>query len=57
MNVYLVFGWFGDQEWVESIFATEEAAEREVERLYSVRPKTGESSLNKYAVEEWEVKP
>ena len=37
MIVWIIEGWFGDQEWIEAVYATEESANRRVEELWKTR--------------------
>ena len=37
MSVYVVEGWFGDQEWIEEIHATKAGAEGRVDVLWETR--------------------
>lgn len=58
LKVYAVVGWFGDNEWVESVWATEDAAAAEVARIKDDRAvvTSDYSYLHKFAIEEWEVR-
>lgn len=55
-SVYVLAGWFGDIEWIEDIYANEQEAEDECDRLWISR--TSEkgpdyaTKLHKFAVEE-----
>ena len=54
-EVYLVVGWFGDQEWLEGVYATEELASAVCNTLWKTR--TSEQGpayaqrLHKFAVQ------
>lgn len=59
-EVWIVLGWFGGNEWIESVWATKEAAEAESARLWETR--TGENGpeycagFHKFGAELFEVK-
>lgn len=67
MMVYVIEGWFGSDEWIESIWLDETEAAAEVGRLSQTRrserfPNTAynypdkESGLCKFGYDEFEVK-
>lgn len=59
--VYIIEGWFGDQEWIEAVYATEAAANRRCEKLWETRTSAHEQAsphsrgLHKFAVVMHEV--
>ena len=60
MKVYLLQGWFGDIEWLEGVYASQEKAEAEATRLRKTR--TTEKpvpdwvqGLCKFGIDEMEV--
>lgn len=59
MNVWIVEGWFGDQEWIEGIYATEELADAERARLWQSRSSDKgpdyAKGLHKFSAEEYDV--
>lgn len=60
MKVWIVGGWFGDNEWIESVWATEEGATMEIARLYEDRSSENgpeyARGLHKFGAEEYEVR-
>ena len=58
-RVFMVEGWFGREEWLESIWLTDEEAQAEVNRLWETRssPLGPEYSkrLHKFAAEQYPV--
>lgn len=61
MTVWIVYGLFGSDEWIESVHATEEGAEAAVARLWVSRSsdRTPEHAkrVAKFDVEAWTVQP
>lgn len=59
-HVYLVVGWFGDVEWVEAVYATDEAAEAACRAAWQERRSAHApdwcQGLCKFGVEEWPVR-
>lgn len=59
MKVYEVQGWFGDHEWSEGLYASEDAAQTECNRLWAERRSEHApdwcQGLCKFCVEEREV--
>lgn len=59
-KVYLVLGWFGDQEWVEGIYASKSDAEAEVARLWTTRSSDKGPSyargLHKFSYDEYDLR-
>ncbi len=59
MKVFIVVGWFGDQEWVEEVCATQEKAEERISELLVTRSSdkgpVWANGLHKFGFEEWAV--
>ena len=37
LNVYILMGWFGDQEWIEGVYLDVEKAQKQSEKLWETR--------------------
>jgi len=61
MTVFVVVGWFGDQEWIEGIYTTKESAETVCDKMWEHRESEigppESRGVHKFAVEPFEVKP
>jgi hypothetical protein len=62
--VYVIEGWFGDQEWIEAVYATKEAADAKTAELWKTResehpgkPVEHARGLHKFAVVTHKVLP
>ena len=59
-SVWIVVGWFGDQEWIEGVYRDESSADTEVTRLWETRAsdKGPEYSkgLHKFGCEEYPLR-
>ena len=60
MKVWIVLGWFGDTEWIEAVYGSEEKAEMAISELRKTRdsPNGPEycRGLYKFGYEAYELK-
>lgn len=61
MKVWIVQGWFGSDEWIESVHATQESAERAVALLWETRDSEQTPQMAKgvakFGADPWTVQP